>query len=57
MIPQLIYLTLALIGLMIASYQHGKPKEGDHDVTVTIVSTLLLAILLYFGGFFNPLFN
>lgn len=52
-VPQIILLSLVGLNLMITSYMHGKPKEGNHSVFITIVGTLLHLTILYFGGFFN----
>jgi hypothetical protein len=52
-VSQIILLSLVGLNLMISSYMHGKPKEGNHSVFITIVGTLLHLTLLYFGGFFD----
>ena len=52
-VSQIILLSLVGLNLMMSSYMHGKPKNGNHSVFITIVGTLLHLTLLYFGGFFD----
>ena len=54
---QITYIVLVLISLMINSYQHGKPKEGKHNVFVYLISLGISASILYWGGFFDVLFK
>jgi hypothetical protein len=51
--PQIILLSLIGLNLLISSYLHGKPKEGNHSVFLTMISITLHLTLLYFGGFFD----
>lgn len=51
--PQIIFFVLTIISLMIAAREHGYPKTGDHNVVVTIISTVLNIWLLWWGGFFD----
>ncbi|WP_159452557.1 hypothetical protein [Pedobacter nyackensis] len=57
MIPQLIWFALAFIGLGINIVQHGKPKTGKHDAWTQVCALVIGAVILYYGGFFNPLLN
>lgn len=50
---QYIYIAIVILGLMISSYQHDKPKEGKHNVWHSIIATSISLCILYFGGFFN----
>jgi hypothetical protein len=52
-VSQIILLSIVGLNLLISSYLHGKPKEGNHSVFVSIIGTILHLILLYFGGFFD----
>lgn len=52
-VPQIILLSLIGLNLLISSYSHGKPKEGNHSVFVSIVGVTIHLTLLYFGGFFE----
>ena len=56
-IPQIIYFCLLGVSLLISGYRHGKPKTGKHNLFVDLISTLISAILLYFGGFFHSILN
>ncbi len=51
--PQIIYIFLMILNLMISSYQHGKPKEGKYNIWATIVSCVLSVWLMIAGGFFR----
>lgn len=51
--PQIIYIIIVIIGLMIASYNHGKPKTGKYNLWDNIIAIALHIGLLYWGGFFN----
>ena len=55
MIPQLIYLALAFLGVGIAISEHGKPKKGNNNAWVTFTAFVTTVILLYYGGFFNAM--
>lgn len=57
MIPQIIYICLFLVNLMLSSHLHGKEKKGKHSVWPTIISAAIIIPLLYLGGFFDPLFK
>lgn len=52
-VSQIILLSIVGLNLMITSYMHGKPKEGNHSIFVAIFGTLIHLTLLYFGGFFD----
>lgn len=51
--PQIIILVLFFISLLISANQHGKNKTGKHDFFVSLFSSLLHLLLLYWGGFFK----
>ena len=53
MIPQIIYLLIIFIGLLIASNEHGKDKKGKHNFWTTLIAASLVLYLLYWGGFFD----
>lgn len=55
MIPQLLYIALAFLSLGISLSEHGKPKTGKNNAWITVISVLLGAVLVYCGGFFDPL--
>jgi hypothetical protein len=57
MLPQIVYLGLALLGLGIELERHGKPKEGEHNFGISLISTTITICILWWGGFFNPLFK
>ena len=52
MVPQIIYLSLVFIGLLIAANQHGKERT-PHNFWVTLVASLIPISLMYWGGFFD----
>lgn len=51
--PQMIWISIVLISVGMEIAKHGEPKEGDHDAWSTIIAAVLLAALLYWGGFFG----
>lgn len=52
-IPQIIYITLAAMGLGIDLIKHGETKSGKHNVVTTLIAQILVLGLLYWGGFFK----
>ncbi len=50
--PQLTFLLLILVGLLIAANQHGKERKPT-DFWTTLIATSLEISILYWGGFFN----
>jgi hypothetical protein len=51
--PQITYLLLILLTLMIDSYKHKKPKTGFYDIWITIPAVLISLYIHYAGGFFS----
>jgi amino acid transporter len=56
MAPQIIYLSLVFIGLLIAANQHGKERT-PHNFWITLVGTTIAFFILYWGGFFDIMFK
>jgi hypothetical protein len=57
MTPQIIYIGIFLINLVLSGYKHGKDRTGTHNLWVDLVAYALGIGLLYWGGFFDPLFK
>ena len=57
MTPQIIYLVLAFAGLLSAANQHGKEKTGKHNFWSDLLTTSIVFLLLFFGGFFDVFFK
>lgn len=58
MIPQLIYLAMVCLGLGIAFAQHGTIRKATtHNAWVSVFGTAVVMVILYYGGFFHPLFK
>ena len=56
MIPQLVYVAMMFLGLGISMAKHGQQGDhGKHNCLVDLVSQVLVAALLWWGGFFEPL--
>lgn len=51
-LPQIIYLILVFVGLLVAANKHGKSQPA-YDFWSTLISVILNSILFYFGGFFT----
>lgn len=50
---QIIYLILVGFSLAVSFVKHGEPKKGNYNFWVDLISTLLHAALLSWGGFFD----
>jgi hypothetical protein len=51
--PQIIWCVMVLYGLANELSKNGKPRTGNHDAGVALIATCLLALLLWWGGFFG----
>ena len=52
--PQAIYLALTLLGLGVEISRHGEPKKpGRYNAVSTLIATVVVLSLLYWGGFFD----
>ena len=51
--PQVIWLVLAAVMLVVALAVHGKPKEGEHSFYRTLLLVAINVALLLWGGFFS----
>lgn len=51
--PQITYIALTFLSLLIAANKHGKPKDGVHEFQYTFIAFIIIYILLYSGGFFD----
>lgn len=54
--PQWLLLILFFIGVVMAAYEHGKPRKPE-NLFVHLIATAITLIILIFGGFFRGLFN
>lgn len=52
--PQIMLIALWALGILHAAEKHGKPGS-QIDVRSTILAVGIVATILYFGGFWNPL--
>lgn len=50
--PQIIWLVLAVLGLIYETINHGKERE-PHNAYTFAVSAVISFSLLYWGGFFS----
>jgi hypothetical protein len=51
--PQIIWIVLVAINLLLTANLHGSPKQGNHNIWITISGTVIMLILLITGGFFK----
>ena len=51
--PQIIWIVLMGACLGIALNQHGKEKQGNHNVVFALVAVAIHVILLWKGGFWD----
>lgn len=55
-LPQIIYLVLTFLGLMIVAANHGREYKADRqNAFPTFLGSALVLFLLYWGGFFEGL--
>jgi len=57
MIPQIILIVIFTIDLGYVGALHGQPQKYKYDMGAKIFETILFGALLYFGGFFDPMFK
>lgn len=50
--PQIVWLTLVLIGFGTSLEQHGKPRTGRHNVWLNLFGAGVAFWIVYSGGFF-----
>lgn len=51
--PQVITIVLYALAVGIELAQHGKPREGKHNVIVAAIGAALQIAILWWGGFFG----
>jgi len=51
--PQIIYLVLVGIQLLMTAHKHGEMKMDKHNIWTTILNAIFASLLLYWGGFFS----
>ena len=54
--PVLVLAGLQILGLGIHLEQHGNPKTGKENAWVGLIALLFINAILYWGGWFAPLF-
>jgi len=57
MIPQILIISLGMIGLGINISKHGESETGKHNVWTSITSLSMYWAILYYGGFFDVFFK
>ena len=57
MTPQIIYICLICINLIIYGYRHNKPRTGKYNLWTDLLALALGVGLVYWGGFFDNLFK
>ena len=53
MAPQIIYLALLFVQLLLVSNNHGKEKNGKYNIWTSLLAAALVILLLIWGGFFD----
>lgn len=51
--PQVIWVMLTTAGVTVHMLKHGEPMEHPYHWPSRLVAALLMAGILYWGGFFN----
>jgi len=57
MLPQLIIIMLWMLGLGIMMSKHGRPKKGNENAWAHLISIVITAAILCWGGFFDVFFK
>jgi hypothetical protein len=52
-IPQIIFLSLTFINLLLDANRHGKKREKTENIWISLIATAITTSILYWGGFFN----
>ena len=52
-IPEAIFLVCLGLNAGVVIVKHGKPRENNYNIFVTLLDNMILLTLLYWGGFFN----
>lgn len=52
-IAAIIYLVLVGLTWLVTAYMHGKPKKEKYNFFTTMINSLIILGILYWGGFFN----
>lgn len=50
--PEITYIIITAIGLTVQLIKHGEPC-GKYNFGLSLFTTTIIYILLYYGGFFN----
>ena len=51
--PQIVMIVWLAIAVGIGIADHGKPKEGETSAWVSLIGSLIIAAILWWGGFFS----
>lgn len=55
MIPQFIYIILTVAGLCLSAHRHGRINEKKENFWTSLLASVLVQIILYWGGFFDSI--
>lgn len=56
-LPQIIWITIFLIGVGISLQKNGEPRTGKHSAASDLITSAVFIGLFYWGGWFDPIFN
>ncbi len=51
--PQITVIICYVLSFLTVLAKHGEPKNENYDIGLTTASTLIMATLLFFGGFWT----
>lgn len=57
MIPQIIMISIWMIGLGINMSKHGQEKTVKYNAYHFIIAKMVISTILYYAGFWNVLIN
>lgn len=51
--PQIIFLVLLGLQILLTAHMHGQPRDGKHNIFVRLIDAGILIWILIAGGFFG----
>ena len=51
--PQILMIVILSADMGMALIMHGKKKEGDYNAWTELIGNAIIAVILYFGGFWT----
>jgi hypothetical protein len=56
-LPQIIYILLFFVSLVVIGFRHGKEKKGEYNMIEDLIALAIQVGLMFWGGFFSVFFK